>query len=378
VKEQSMATEQSQRSRTGLIIAVLVILGLTVGLAVGLLLGWVVWPVEYVDTSISDLAPEHKDEYVLLVASAYVTDGDVEKAQVRLARLEVPNINGWLSAEIDAYIAGGRDEVDIQALAALAHALGVTSPQMLTYLATATPVPTDTPLPTPTPLPTDTPTATPVPTDTPLPTPTSLPTETLEPTATAAPPTDTPKPAPTNTPKPAGPTNTPRPPAPTNTPKPPPPTNTPQPPAGPDFVVIEQRMKRVGEDAQACAAGDHTVYLNVVDANGQPLNGVVVHGVWTGSDLITGEKGDGKTELPLWNSGEEFLITGDTSGRTYTSQKTRSLNVDWPTAQDLWDCGYCACKPFPTFEECQYARDNQTYLFAKGHYSYVVVFRRSW
>jgi hypothetical protein len=365
-----MATEQPQRSRTGLIVSVLVILGLTAGVALGLVLGWVVWPVEFVDTSIADLAPEYKEEYVLLVASAYVTDGDLEKAQARLALLEVPNVNGWVSAQIDSYIAAGRDEADIQALAALAHALGVTSPQMLTYLATDTPVPTDTPLPTPTPLPTDTPTATPVPpTETPTETPTALPTETPAPTETAVPPTNTPKPEPTNTPKPAAPTNMPRPPTPTNTPKP---------PAGPDFVVIEQRMKSVGEDSQGCDWGDHTIYLTVVDANGAPLNGVVVHGVWTGSDLITGEKGDGRTELPLYNSGEEFLITGDTSGRTYTSQTTRSLHTDWPTAQDLWDCRYCACKPFSSFEECQNARDNQTYLFAKGHYSYVVVFKRSW
>ena len=115
-----------------------------------------------------------------------------------------------------------------------------------------------------------------------------------------------------------------------------------------------------------------------MDANGNPLNGIVVHGVWTGMDLVTGEKGDGKTELPLWGNGEEFFITGDTSGTTYSSQRTRSLDVDWPTAQDLWDCGYCDCKPFPNFEECQYARDNKTYLFAHGHYSYVVVFKRSW
>ena len=364
-----MATEQPQQSRTGLIIAVLVILGLAAGVALGLLLGWVVWPVEIVDTSISDLAPENKEEYVLMVAEAYVCDGDLEKAQERLALLEVPNINGWLSAQIDSYIAEGRDESDIQALAELADALGVTSPNMLAYLATDTPVPTDTPLPTPTPLPTNTPvpTPTPLPTDTPLPLPTE--TSTSLPTDTPAPPTDTPKPAPTNTPKPPGPTNT---------PKPPPPTNTPPPPAGPDFVVIEQRMKSVGEDTQFCDGGDHTVYITVVDANGNPINGVVVHGVWTGADLITGEKGDGRTEIPLYNAGEEFLITSDTSGATFSSQTTRPLHTDWPTAQDLWDCGYCACKPFATFEECQLARDNHSYLFAKGHYSYNVVFKRSW
>ncbi len=216
--------EQAQRKRTGLTVAVLVILGLMAGAVVGLVIGWVVWPVRFVDTSIADLAPEQKDEYMLLVASAYVTDGNLEKAQARLARLEVPNINQSLSALIDRSILEGQSEVDIRALATLANALGVVSPQMLAYLATPTPLPTDTPLPTPTPLPTDTPTAT-----------------SLPPTDTAVPPTDTPPPQPTDTPPPP-PTNTPVPPTntpkpqPTNPPKPQPtnppkPTNTPQPPA---------------------------------------------------------------------------------------------------------------------------------------------------
>ena len=211
-----MATEQSQPSRTGLSIAVLVILGLAAGIALGLLLGWVVWPVEIVDTSISDLAPEYKDEYVLLVASAYVCDGNVEKAQVRLARLEVPNVNGWLSAQIDSYIAEGRDEADIQALAALAHALGVTSPRMLAYLATDTTQCPPThhcrrlrryPPTRPLPLPYRPPRRPPL-------------CRRKRRNRPTAPPTDTPKPAPTNTPKPAGPTNTPKPPPPTNTPQP--------------------------------------------------------------------------------------------------------------------------------------------------------------
>ena len=155
--------EQSQQKRTGLIVALLVILGLTAGAVVGLLLGWVVWPVQYTDTAIADLAPEYKDEYILLVAAAFTTDGDLEKAQARLVRLEVPNINQSLSALIDRYILEGRDEAEIRALVALANAQGVISPNMVAYLATNTPIPTDTPLPTPTPLPTDTPTVTPVP-----------------------------------------------------------------------------------------------------------------------------------------------------------------------------------------------------------------------
>ena len=178
--------EQSQQKRTGLIVAILVILGLTAGAVVGLLLGWVVWPVQYTDTAIADLATEYKDEYIVLVAAAYTTDGDLEKAQVRLARLEVPNINQSLSALIDRYILEGQDETEIRALVALANAQGMMSPNMVAYLATNTPIPTDTPLPTPTPLPTDTPTPTPVP-------PTSTP---IPPTETPFP--DTPTPLPTN------------------------------------------------------------------------------------------------------------------------------------------------------------------------------------
>jgi hypothetical protein len=143
-------------------------------------------------------------------------------------------------------------------------------------------------------------------------------------------------------------------------------------------VIVAQRMKNLGEDDQQCASGDHTVYVTVVDAQDRPLDGIVVHGVWTGQDLTTGEKGPGKTELPLYDSGEQFVVTGDTSGRSYTSQTTRSLRTDWPTAEDMWNGGYCTCKPHASFEACKADLDNHSYLFAKGHYSYVVVFKRSW
>ena len=71
---------QQQSSRSWLIVIALVILGLLAGVGVGLLLGWVVVPVEYVDTAIADLHPDYKEEYILLVASAYSLDGDLEKA----------------------------------------------------------------------------------------------------------------------------------------------------------------------------------------------------------------------------------------------------------------------------------------------------------
>ncbi len=367
-----MAMEQSPRDRTGLMIAVLVILGLVAGLALGLLLGWVVWPVEFVDTSISDLAPEYKDEYVLLVASAYLADGNVEKAQARLAHLEVPNINGWLSAEIDSFIAAGRDEADIRVLAALAHALGVTSPQMLAYVATDTPVPTETPVPTPTPLPTDTPTSTPTSTDTPLPT------DTPEPTETAVPPTDTPKPTPTNTPKPAAPTNTPRPPAPTKTPTPT------SPPADP--WTWSARLVGPGEDAQACQSGLLQIRVTVVDANGVQIPNMWIYDKYSGQYQLTGnvdssDWGPGETRFEYGIGGGGSLCIADGQGGGCVTGFTRDMPCYWlPPIEDLYAAGYCeCCEPGITIDRCrQLVEGGSCFGTGAGHFSWRVVYQRGW
>jgi hypothetical protein len=155
-------TERSSRSPTGLVMATLAVLALLAGVGLGLLLGWFVMPVEYVGTKMADLAPEHKDQYIVLLALAYDTDGDLEKAEARLAALNLPNPKQSLSSLIDRSISEGRSEAEIRALASLADAMGITAPSIVPYLDTATPPPTDVPFP---------PTSTPVPpTETPVPT----------------------------------------------------------------------------------------------------------------------------------------------------------------------------------------------------------------
>jgi hypothetical protein len=366
-----MATEQPQRSRTGLVVTVLVILGLVAGVALGLLMGWVVWPVQVIDTSISDLAPEYKDEYCLLVASAYAADGDLEKAQARLAHLDVPNVNGWLSAQIDTYIAEGRDEADIQALAALADGLGIASPNMLAYLATDTPVPTDTPMPTPTPLPTDTPTATPVP---PTDTPTSLPTETPAPTETPVPPTDTPKPTATNTPKPAAPTNTPKPAAPTNTPVPT------SPPAA-EWTWSAWLLK------QECDGGGNLqIGVTVLDAYDQQIPGVWIYDKYSNTYQVTGnvdsvDWGPGETKFDYYIGGGGSLCIAGGQGGSCVTGFTRDLPCYFrPPFEDMWAAGYCdCCQVGITKEACQVLYDTKaTCLPEFGHFAWHVVYKRSW
>ena len=96
-KEHFETMSQQQDNRTWLIVTVLVVLGLTAGLGLGLVIGWVVAPVQFVDTALADLHTDHKEEYTLLVASAYARDHDLDKARSRLEELEVPNLQAWIS-----------------------------------------------------------------------------------------------------------------------------------------------------------------------------------------------------------------------------------------------------------------------------------------
>jgi hypothetical protein len=61
--------------------------GLALGLLAGILLGWLVLPLEYVDTDPSSLRSDYRTDYVLMTAEAYAGEGDIALAQVRLAAL---------------------------------------------------------------------------------------------------------------------------------------------------------------------------------------------------------------------------------------------------------------------------------------------------
>jgi len=61
--------------------------GLAIGLALGLLIGWVLAPVQYVDTSPSTMRMEFKDQYRAAIASAYNATHNLDRARARLALL---------------------------------------------------------------------------------------------------------------------------------------------------------------------------------------------------------------------------------------------------------------------------------------------------
>ena len=63
------------------------IIAILVGVALGLAYGWIVSPVQYVDTSPDTLRIYYKTDYVLMVAEAYQNESDLGLAVRRLALL---------------------------------------------------------------------------------------------------------------------------------------------------------------------------------------------------------------------------------------------------------------------------------------------------
>jgi hypothetical protein len=226
-----------------------------------------------------------------------------------------------------------------------------TKTQRPLFTSTSTPAPnpvlTDTPLPTDTSIP---PTDTPLPTETPQPTDAPLPTQ-ENPTETPVPATDTPAP-PANT----------APPRPTNTPIPP--TNTPKPQV--DFRVKEMVAF---EDGSLTVTGLHNIYLTVLDAGGGPLDGIILEEVNNDphEQVVTGNKGPGKTEFTMWAGDYRFTVVGNTSGQAFTSETTHVLSIVFEHAvwDDLIRGGICSDEA-----SCR--------AMGPMHFSYNVTFQRTW
>jgi hypothetical protein len=221
-----------------------------------------------------------------------------------------------------------------------------------TQVVTPTLPPTSTSTPTITPLPTDTATVVvPVavaPTDTPVP-----------PTDTLAPPTDTPVPLPTEPPPP-----------PTDTPEP---TPTPEPTRPPvDYVVAEAYL--MPNPSYNSCPGWHSIFVNVVDANGNLMDGVTIQDTFNAvPPHLTGEKGAGKLEYDLWNNGYSLMVTKNPDGSPATSEVTPKMSSWDEDIPDEWlvQANYCR-----DMADCA-ARKSSNQL-CRGHYSYTVTFKRTY
>ncbi len=127
---------------------VTLIFSLALGLAAGLYIGWVVSPVQYVDTDPASLSQTYKDDYILMIAAVYSQNGDLAAARARLAELGFADPGPAVAAAAHRFIsppkrsgagiAAQKPEADLRRVARLAAAFNATTPELLRYLPTPT------------------------------------------------------------------------------------------------------------------------------------------------------------------------------------------------------------------------------------------------
>ncbi len=226
----------------------------------------------------------------------------------------------------------------------------------------STPEPTLSPTPSPdlTYLLTPSPTITPNPTDSP----------TLAATATSL------GPEATFTPEPLASTATPAPP--TLIPPTEPPVSEVPPTPAVDFVLRYVRLRSNEENSWDGKLGDfcgsdHSIYVYTADAQENLLDGILVGDKYGNFEVPTGVDGPGTVRILVWSATMEVTIMGHQDGTRYSSNFSpllSTLDQDIPLGW-LQQGGYCESP-----QDCQQRVDNNQ--LCQGHYSYDVIFQRTW
>ncbi|MBV6395626.1 MAG: hypothetical protein HFACDABA_01204 [Anaerolineales bacterium] len=140
------------------------VLAFIFGAALGLAYAWVLAPVQVIDSAPEALRAEFKDQYRAAIAASYAANGNLTRAQSRLALLNDADAYQSLSAQAQQLLAAGQTR-ESQQVAQLASALQGLAPTVApstptvpiaatstqaqdpNAAATSTPIETETPLP---------------------------------------------------------------------------------------------------------------------------------------------------------------------------------------------------------------------------------------
>jgi hypothetical protein len=120
---------------------VLFFLTAAIGLAGGLYYTWMVDPVEYYDTPPDSLRSEDKARYLALIGDLYAYEGNLARAEVRLAALGVKADGPTLARFLEVYLDGGGRAEDARNLAHLAEDLGASGGVLLVFAGEPTAAP---------------------------------------------------------------------------------------------------------------------------------------------------------------------------------------------------------------------------------------------
>ncbi len=96
------------------------ILALLIGLGLGLAYSWFISPVTYVDANPTLLRSDFKDQYRIVIASAYASNQDLARARARLSLLGDINPVDELTAQAQRMLAAGESFENARPLAQLA------------------------------------------------------------------------------------------------------------------------------------------------------------------------------------------------------------------------------------------------------------------
>ena len=66
-----------------------ILFGLVLGIALGLLYGWVIQPVEIIESTPDTLRDDYRTDLILMIAEAYEHEADLELALQRFQRLQL-------------------------------------------------------------------------------------------------------------------------------------------------------------------------------------------------------------------------------------------------------------------------------------------------
>jgi hypothetical protein len=118
---------------------------------------------------------------------------------------------------------------------------------------------------------------------------------------------------------------------------------------------------------------DHSIYVHVADVQENLLDGILIGDKFGNFEVPTGVDGPGKVRILVWSATMELAVMGHQDGTRYTSDFTPPLStldeeipLDW-----LEQAGYCDSP-----EDCQWRVENNQ--LCRGHYSYDVIFQRTW
>lgn len=141
------------------------------------------------------------------------------------------------------------------------------------------------------------------------------------------------------------------------------------------YHVVGYRIIGYGENNGGIFnnGGQHIIFINVIDAAGNGIDGVVLkNAIDDNINIVTGSKGPGRAEFEMFWDPYKLYVASDASGPV-TSQITNQMNTAYPHIPDI--IGRLG-PPEEEYAICPTPDDRCEPPFYHAHWSYEVTFQK--